>query len=406
MCPKTQANTSHECWHSLYGLEACCHYPSQPALPPLHCFPSSPTQQSHLTSCWQNQTQPSCTVLVLPPVDSYERLILSSLFFPLKGLIPIISPSIISNRHCLSPKTSIFFPIFFSETSGNTSSYLPHNTLHLCLIWVPKPSLIRADEHKGSYRHYSICDTEQKSHLFKSDIGTKSIAINLGSPWRCPDVLFRINPEICASFLTFKKNVLKYQQAWSVTSNFSFNLCIAALENKKTVIQVTGVTLMTGSAGIIEARGCENGHLSPTPNCFLESHSGVIYRVERTLQLLASCSCPHWTSLLFCLSFLSSLIRCFSHPPTWHHQTWIQILPVPLTRCVTWGVPGSWASVFLSLKWESWRYQSHKVMMRTRCLHKFRRQWVCVTLLVRTGENKHSTTVSSGFLLLCVFHLC
>lgn len=182
MCPKTQANTSHECWHSLYGLEACCHYPSQPALPPLHCFPSSPTQQSHLTSCWQNQTQPSCTVLVLPPVDSYERLILSSLFFPLKGLIPIISPSIISNRHCLSPKTSIFFPIFFSETSGNTSSYLPHNTLHLCLIWVPKPSLIRADEHKGSYRHYSICDTEQKSHLFKSDIGTKSIAINLGSP--------------------------------------------------------------------------------------------------------------------------------------------------------------------------------------------------------------------------------
>lgn len=55
-----------------------------------------------------------------------------------------ISPSITSNRHFLSHKTSLFFPFFCSETFENSSSYLL-NTLHLCSIGLPKPTSIEAD---------------------------------------------------------------------------------------------------------------------------------------------------------------------------------------------------------------------------------------------------------------------
>lgn len=65
------------------------------------------------------------------------------------GLFPLLllatdTPSITSNRHFLSHKTSLFFPFFCSETFENSSSYLL-NTLHLCSIGLPKPTSIEAD---------------------------------------------------------------------------------------------------------------------------------------------------------------------------------------------------------------------------------------------------------------------
>ena len=136
-------------------------------------------------------------------LSSLKGLILT-LHFPFFSLI--VSPSINSHWHCLSHEASLFFPFICSETSENTSSYLPP-TLSICVQFgCQKPTSKGVDEHKGSCRGNSIWSTEQKSHLFKSEIGIKSIAINLGSPCRCTEVLFGINPETCASFLTFKKN--------------------------------------------------------------------------------------------------------------------------------------------------------------------------------------------------------
>lgn len=116
------------------------------------------------------------------------------------SLFPVtISPSIISNRHFLSHETSLFFPFFCSETSENSSSYLFFNTLHLCSIWMPKPTSIAVDEHKGSSRGSPNCSTEQKNHLFRSEIGIKSLAINLGSLRGAQKFYSKITPETCAS---------------------------------------------------------------------------------------------------------------------------------------------------------------------------------------------------------------
>lgn len=52
----------------------------------------------------------------------------------------------------------------------------------------------------------------------------------------------------------------------------------------------------------------------------------------------------------------------------------------------------------LSLKWEQWKYQSHKVTMRTQWINTFRRQWLCVShLALGLVQSQHSTPVSSCF---------
>lgn len=117
---------------------------------------------------------------MLPPGDRYEELVLS---FPCRGSNPhsnlpffpvTISPSFARNRPCLSHETSNFSFLYFTQK--------PLKSLPLTSpILVPKPISIEADEHKGSCRGSPSCSTEQKSHLLQSEIGTKCIAINLGS---------------------------------------------------------------------------------------------------------------------------------------------------------------------------------------------------------------------------------
>lgn len=129
----------------------------------------------------------------LPPVDRYEELVLSS--FPQALMLTLHFPFFLSLFLLLSLATGIvshmklltlFFPFICSETSENTSSHLPP-TLSICVQFgCQKPTSKGADEHKGSWRGNSIWSTEQKSHLFKSEIGIKKHCYQPGKSLKVP----------------------------------------------------------------------------------------------------------------------------------------------------------------------------------------------------------------------------
>lgn len=243
---------------------------------------------------------------VLPPGNRYEELALS---FPSRGSSPhrnlpffpaTVSPSITSNRRCLSHETSNFpFPSF-AQKPLKTLPLTSPSALHLCPLSVPKPTPWRLMSVRVALGAVLAGHRTEQPSAPKRRWNKKHCSPP-GKSRRGPDVLLRIAPETCASCLTFQKNCLKYQHSPSITSNFFLHVFIAALGEKE---PLSGLTLELLEPTDAKAALFSLQVASWRPFC-CSLRSGV----ERTLRLLAAglCSYPHWLSPFFvCLSFLSS----------------------------------------------------------------------------------------------------
>lgn len=237
--------------------------------PPTCCFPVTLTPQAQRLL----QTKLDRTKLYCVSAATCRQVWrVGSLFVPsgahTHAALPFssvtISPSIASHWHCLSREASNSFLSLhlFRNLWKHFPLTCPQHSPSVFNLGAKNQPQKELMSIRGSWRGNSIWSTEQKKPSVQKWNWNKKHCYQPRKSLKVPRSSLResIQKRI-ASFLTFKKNFLKYQHSWlRVKSNFSFNLSIAAPEGKQPWSRSQGGPCES-NAGIIEVDICEGSNL-------------------------------------------------------------------------------------------------------------------------------------------------